>query len=128
MLGQNKARGAQAEAIKNIIFHRAYVSIYDDLAAVFQSQRSRLDFVFANARVFEGYPFNEKQDVSPEGPRKLDMGPLDVNLGGVVMTSYLVLHYFRSSPHGGFQSNLIINSRSYGLYPTGSSPQATFSI
>ncbi|KAJ6107076.1 hypothetical protein N7512_010593 [Penicillium capsulatum] len=57
--GQSQARGAQVEAIQNITFHRADVGVYDELASVFQSvfrQTGRLDFIFANAGVFDSSP------------------------------------------------------------------------
>ncbi|KAJ5081314.1 hypothetical protein NUU61_009578 [Penicillium alfredii] len=120
VLGQNEARGAEAEKLPRTTFHRANVTVYDELAAVFHkvfSETGRLDYVFANAGIFERTPFYEPHSDATNGPPRLDLTALDSNLTGVVMTGYLAQHYFRISPHRGQGASILLNSSTGGIYP-----------
>lgn len=113
-------------------FHQVDVSSYEDLAAVFQAvfqQHRRLDFVFANAGIIERTNFfgnlPEQEDSEQVPPEPKDLRVIDVNLNGVVFTSYLAMHYFRRSPDKGKGCNLVMTASCGGLYPSYYSPLYT---
>lgn len=83
----------------NAVFHKANVTIYSDLAQIFDAifkAEGRLDFVFGNAGVVEGFNFYKRHE---EGgpPPELDTRIVEVNLKAIYYTCYLALHYFRQS-------------------------------
>lgn len=123
VLGRNEDRLAcAAKELPEATFHRADVSVYNDLAGAFQTvfrENGRIDFVFANAGVIERTNFyaNHTEPNNDSPPPELDPATLEIDLKGVVSTAYLTLHYFRLSPHHGRGAKLIINSSCGGLYP-----------
>ncbi|KAJ5794566.1 hypothetical protein N7457_001165 [Penicillium paradoxum] len=126
----NEEHGARtAQDLPRTTFHRADVTKYSDLAAAFQStfqQHNKLDFVFANAGVIERTNFYSTpetgtgKDVCP--PPEPDLPAIDVDLKGVVFTTYLAQHYFRHSSHKGQGSSLVMTASCGGLYPSFYSP------
>ena len=106
-------------------FHKCNVTDYKDQAGVFDSvhkSTGRLDFVYANAGIVERFSFYEKHEQSP--PPEINQARIDVNLKGVVITSYLAQHYFRLSKesYGKGTQILIMTSSCGGLYPSPFSP------
>ena len=121
IIGSNPEKGQTAAAtLSNCSFHQANVSIYEELAAVFDkvfNDSQRLDFVFANAGIPELTDLFAYQPSSGVPP-KPGMGLLDININGAIYTSYLAVNYFRRSPESakGSQS-LLLTSSIGGLYP-----------
>jgi NAD(P)-dependent dehydrogenase (short-subunit alcohol dehydrogenase family) len=113
----NEKTGKQAEAeIHNATFTVVDVASYESLAsgfdAVFRSEGT-VDFVFANAGLYElSDPYATVDRLPPPPPVSTC---LDVNLHGVINTSYLAQHYFRASPHGGRGAVLVSTSSIVGL-------------
>lgn len=111
----------------NIASHKADVTNYDQLAAVFHtiftSSNSRIDFVFANAGIIESQDFYKKQKTSPPPPP--DLRSIDVDLKGLVQTCYLAQHYFRQSTHKGQGASLVLTASCGSLYPSHYSPMYT---
>lgn len=146
LLDINPDRGIQATQDKDLhphaSFHKTNVSVYSDLAAAFQAvfqRHARVDFVFANAGIIEKTNFfghlsepvvngagiqNGDSDDTPPQP---DLGIIEANLNGVMLTSYLALHYFRRSPDHGKGTNLVMTASCGGLYPSYYSPLYTAS-
>lgn len=131
ILDINEARGAQtAKEIPHVTFHQAEVTKYSDLGAKFQKAfqlgNGRLDFVFANAGVIERANFYASPpaeiDEAGSPPPEPDLASINVDLKGVVLTTYLAQHYFRCSPHGGKGANLVMTASCGGLYPSFYSP------
>ena len=129
ILDINETRGAQvAHDLPHTTFHKVDITHRDELKKAFDSvfqheNRRRLDFVFANAGVIERTNFYAHHDEDDEGSTaELDMFPIDVDLKGVILTSYLALQYFRLSPHRGRGANLVITASCGGLYPSFYSP------
>ncbi|KAK7425290.1 hypothetical protein QQZ08_008187 [Neonectria magnoliae] len=122
LLDFNKAprRGSRAVSPQLPVFHQVDVTSWEPLSGAFAkafSQAGRLDFVFVNAGVVERDNFYDtpgSDDVPPEPNRKT----LDVNLNSVVNQSYLALHFFRRSPHGGKNATLVMTASAGGLYPS----------
>lgn len=139
IIGNNPEKGQKAAAtLQNCNFHQANVSIYEELAAVFDrvfNDAQRLDFVFANAGIPELTDLFANQPSSGVPP-KPEMGLLDINLNGAIYTSYLAVNYFRRSPDSakGSQS-LLLTSSIGGLYPcmrtpvySGSKRESNFTV
>lgn len=120
---------AVAAKLPKTTFHRTDVTDYDALAAtfksVFTSSGRRLDFVFANAGVIEKRNFYAAHDTGDNPPSRPDLFSVDVDLKGVINTSYLALHYFRQSPHKGQGANLVMTASCGGFYPSYYSPMYT---
>lgn len=146
LLDVNADRGIQATQDKDLhphaSFHKTNVSVYSDLAAAFQAifqRHHRVDFVFANAGVIEKTNFFghlpevngagtiQNGDSNSGAPPQPDLGIIDANLNGVMLTSYLALHYFRRSPDHGKGTNLVMTASCGGLYPSYYSPLYTAS-
>lgn len=139
LLDIDPERGAQAakDLHPHATFHQTDVSLYRDLATTFQAifqRHGRLDFVFANAGVIEKTNFyarlpelsSSSSSSSLEGPPEPpDLRILDADLNGVVLTSYLALHYFRRSPGRGQGTSLVMTASCGGLYPSYYSPLYT---
>ncbi|KAF2214425.1 hypothetical protein CERZMDRAFT_37692 [Cercospora zeae-maydis SCOH1-5] len=113
----------------NVTAHQADVTDYSQLSDVFQKvheSHQRLDFVFANAGIVESTDFYEHQKNTPPPPPIIKS--IDVNLNGVVLTSYLAQHYFRQSSHYGKGTQSLVLTASCGaLYPSHYSPLYTAS-
>ncbi|KAL9079603.1 MAG: hypothetical protein Q9157_001540 [Trypethelium eluteriae] len=118
-----------ATTLSNSTFHAANVYNYGALASAFQtifnSSGRCLDFVFANAGVIEQADFYAQHPEIDEPPPDPDLLSIDVDLKGVILTSYLALHYFRKSPHKGEGANLIMTASCGSFYPADFSPMYT---
>ncbi|KAJ6117925.1 hypothetical protein N7523_005676 [Penicillium sp. IBT 18751x] len=121
--------GAQvAQEVRNIFFHSADVTQYDQLSGAFGEifrAHKRLDFVFANAGVMERDNFYAQpppgvEAISP--PAKPDLSSIEVNLFAVINTSKLAHYYFRCSSAQNESANLVMTSSCGGLYPSYYSP------
>jgi NADP-dependent 3-hydroxy acid dehydrogenase YdfG len=121
IIGSNQERGEKAAAaLSNTKFHQADVRNYQRLATVFDhifKASKRLDFVFANAGAAEYsnfFPPSSETGIPPEP----DISLVDINLNGVLYTSYLAIHYFRQSPEETKgERNLVLTASIGGLYP-----------
>lgn len=127
ILDIDQERGTQvASELPRCTFHRANVTQYSDLATAFQgafNQHKRLDFVFANAGMVERsnfYALLDAEEGQADAPPKepVDLLPIDVDLKGVILTTYLAQHYFRHSPHKGQGASLVMTASCCGLYPS----------
>ncbi|KAG8158594.1 hypothetical protein KVR01_011716 [Diaporthe batatas] len=116
------AGSAVAARLPNTVFHRADVTSWASLSSAFHEtytqEGSRLDFVFANAGILEKGDFYARHDVAaaagpPPEPRDMSV---EINLKGVIATSYLAQHYFRANPAGGRGAVLVVTSSIVGLY------------
>ncbi|OTA99663.1 hypothetical protein M426DRAFT_324914 [Hypoxylon sp. CI-4A] len=108
----------------NCTFHEVAVASWESLSSSFDNvfkTEGRLDFVFANAGIMEKGKFFERYDTSLPPPEP-DESSLDVNLKGVIKTSYLAQHYFRANPDGGKDCVLIMTSSVAGIYPQSITP------
>ena len=126
ILDIDEERGTQvASELPRTTFHRANVTKYSELSAAFQGaydQFKRVDFVFANAGLVERnnfYALLDAQEDQADSPPKepVDLLPIDVDLKGVILTTYLSQHYFRHSPHKGQGASLVMTASCCGLYP-----------
>ncbi|TPX18825.1 uncharacterized protein E0L32_011504 [Thyridium curvatum] len=122
----NEATGRAAEsAVPGSSFSRVDVSSYEEQAAAFDRvfrAEGRLDFVFANAGIFEKGNFydtaaGDASDGPPPPPPPPNEACIDVNLKGVIRTTYLAQHYFRRSPHRGQGATIITTASVGGIYP-----------
>lgn len=122
ILGSNEERGHKAvEGQSDIYFHKANVSQYQELASAFHEihgEHGRLDFVFANAAAIESCNILQAEGADANTPPpEPDLTIIDVNVKGVIYTSYLATHYFRLSPHKGKDASLVITGSCGSLYP-----------
>ena len=130
ILDLNAKNGEEiAKRLPNTTFHKADVTSYTQLGAAFKaaftSSGNCLDFVFANAGVVEFRDFYMKHSSGAEPPPEWSMHSLDVDLKGVIYTSYLAQHYFRQSQHKGRGASLVITGSCCSLYPSCYSPMYT---
>lgn len=118
----NEVSTNEADArLNNCTFHKVDVGSWDSLSSSFDAvfkARGRLDFVFANAGIMEKGKFFEKHDYSYPPPEPEELS-IDVNLKGVIKTSYLAQHYFRANANGSKDCVLIMTSSIAGIvsYP-----------
>ena len=122
ILGSNEERGRKAvEGQSDIYFHKANVSQYQELASAFHEihgKHGRLDFVFANAAATENCNILQAEGADANTPPpEPNLTVVDVNVKGVIYTSYLATHYFRLSPHKGKDASLVITGSCGSLYP-----------
>lgn len=131
-------------------FHETDVSSFDSLSHSFQdvwAEHGRVDFVFANAGVVPrrsfyaplstvGVEVNQGSVAVPPAPNDA-MVNIQVNLTGVIMTTYLGLWYFRKTrlaaaaggggggggraPYRG--GSIVATSSGAGLYPVAALPE-----
>lgn len=103
--------------LSNCTFHNVDVASWSSLSssfdAVFKAE-GRLDFVFANAGIMENGKFFDKHDLSSPPPEPEELS-IDVNLKGVIRTSYLAQHYFRANANSGKDCVLIMTSSIAGI-------------
>ncbi|KAJ9636292.1 hypothetical protein H2199_007967 [Coniosporium tulheliwenetii] len=103
LLDLNAERGTSAaSSLPDAHFHQTDVNSYLSLSTTFDTvfnSASRIDFVFANAGIVERDNFYAVHAQSP--PPEPNQLSIDINLKGVVNTTYLAQHYFRLSPGGG---------------------------
>lgn len=126
LLDINEERGIQAaKELPNASFHKTDVNQYSSLATTFKTifiDSGRFDFVFANAGVIERKNFYARHPEGADPPPEPDQLSIDVDLKGVISTSYLALHYFRQSPGKGQGTSLVMTASCGGLYPSYYSP------
>lgn len=113
------AGNAVASRLHNTVFHKVDVTSWSSLSsafdAAFRQEESRLDFVFANAGILEKEDFYERRDVATGPPPEPKDMSIEINLKGVIGTSYLAQHYFRANPNGGKGAVLVMTSSIVGL-------------
>ncbi|KAH8658455.1 15-hydroxyprostaglandin dehydrogenase [Xylariales sp. PMI_506] len=104
-------------------FHKVDVSSWESQSwafdRVFKSTK-RLDFVYANAGIFETENFFALHDTDGPPPQ-LKWPGIDINLKGLIDTSYLAQHYFRQD--GRKSGTLIFTASCVGLYPSQHTPR-----
>lgn len=128
ILDLNSEAGSKtAEDLPRTTFHYADVTNYGTLSEAFQKSfeaHNRLDFVFANAGMIERFNFYESHPIGDKvaPPPEPDLLSVDVDLKGVILTTYLAQHYFRASPNQGNGASLVMTSSCGGLYPSLYSP------
>ncbi|KAI1761559.1 3-beta-hydroxysteroid dehydrogenase [Hypoxylon sp. FL1150] len=108
----------------NCTFHKIDVASWSSLTSSFDAvfmADGRLDFVLANAGIMENGKFFEQHDLSSPPPEPEELS-IDVNLKGVIKTSYLAQHYFRANANGGKDCVLIMTSSIAGIYPQAITP------
>lgn len=104
-------------SLSNCISHKVDVASWDSLSSSFDAvfkNEGRLDFVFANAGIMENGKFFERHDLSSPLPEPEELS-IDVNLKGVIRTSYLAQHYFRANTNSGKDCVFIITSSIAGI-------------
>ncbi|KAH0827733.1 15-hydroxyprostaglandin dehydrogenase (NAD(+)) [Fonsecaea pedrosoi] len=114
--------GAGADIAKCLgeqtFFHQANVASYEAQADVFSQtykRWGRIDFVFANAGILDREDFCAPSEASgDDGPPRPDVLVIDVDLYGVVWSTYLALHYFRKNASKA--GKLAMTSSSAGIY------------
>lgn len=116
----NQAAGsAVASRLPKTIFHEVDVTSWPSLSsafdAAFRQEDGRLDFVFANAGILEKGDFYERRDVTQGPPPEPKDMSIEINLKGVIATSYLAQHYFRANRDGGKGAVLVMTSSIVGL-------------
>ncbi|KAI0152105.1 3-beta-hydroxysteroid dehydrogenase [Hypoxylon sp. NC0597] len=117
-------RNATVTSLTNCTFHKVDVASWESLSssfdAVFKAE-GRLDFVFANAGVMERGNFFERHELSSPPPEP-DETSIDINLKGVIKTSYLAQHYFRANARSDKDCVLVMTSSIAGIYPQAITP------
>ncbi|KAI2620655.1 3-beta-hydroxysteroid dehydrogenase [Hypomontagnella submonticulosa] len=117
-------KNAEKGHSSNLVFRKVDVASWDSLSssfdAVFKAE-GRLDFVFANAGIMERGKFFERHEKSLPPPEPDELS-IDVNLKGVIKTSYLAQHYFRANANGGKDCTLVMTSSIAGIYPQAITP------
>lgn len=110
---------AVASRLQNTVFHKVDVTSWPSLSSAFdetfRQEDSRLDFVFANAGILEKGDFYTRHDVAAGPPPEPKDMSVEINLKGVITTSYLAQHYFRANPQGGKGAVLVMTSSIVGL-------------
>lgn len=110
-------KNAEKGHSSNLVFRKVDVASWDSLSssfdAVFKAE-GRLDFVFANAGIMERGKFFERHEKSLPPPEPDELS-IDVNLKGVIKTSYLAQHYFRANANGGKDCTLVMTSSIAGI-------------
>ncbi|KXJ91720.1 hypothetical protein Micbo1qcDRAFT_203776 [Microdochium bolleyi] len=112
-------------------FHEVDIGRYDTLASAFHAvwaREQRLDFVFANAGLFERPGFwdehggADEEDVMSVGPPpEQDWAIVEVNVKGTMNTCYLARHYFRLD--GRRDGVLVVTGSCTALYPSELTPR-----
>lgn len=141
LLGLSSPSGSQAANV--VVYHQADVADYAQLAAVFRAAflggdggQRRLDWVFANAGVFERTKYFADDDEPPSKdrgddndeppPPPPDYKALEVNLQGAVNTVHLARHYIsRSTAAGGGEvegeggsGSIVVTASCSSFWPT----------
>ncbi|KAL3473176.1 hypothetical protein BJX99DRAFT_261606 [Aspergillus californicus] len=120
ILDVNDSSGAEAASKHGdqVSYLHTNVASYDEQAKSFNriyQKWGRIDFVYANAGILDRSNFVAPEEEFAYGaPRQPDTLVLDVNLVGVVWSSYLALHYFRKNGVQG--GKLVMTSSSAGIY------------
>jgi NAD(P)-dependent dehydrogenase (short-subunit alcohol dehydrogenase family) len=114
----NETAGAEAaRELPNAFFHKVDVSSYESLSSAFHdvyTSSKQLDFVFANAGIFEKPNFYEDFDANSTSPPPEPKWPgIDINLKGAINTCYLARHYFRLT--GQKDGALVMTASCVGL-------------
>lgn len=120
--------GGKAAAEKlSATFHKVDVTDYGSQGAAFKAvfaKTRRLDFVHANAGIVERGDFYAKHDTGDEPPPKpMPSIVVDIDVMGVVHTSFLAQHYMRQSPNDGLgPRTLLVTASCGGFYACPTSP------
>lgn len=113
------AGNAVASRLDNTVFHKVDVTSWQSLSsafdAAFRDEEPRLDFVFANAGILEKGDFYKRHDVTTGPPPEPKDMSIEINLKGVIATSYLAQHYFRANSDGGKGAVLVMTCSIVGL-------------
>jgi NAD(P)-dependent dehydrogenase (short-subunit alcohol dehydrogenase family) len=130
LFDMNESAGeAAAASLSNATFHKVNVIDYASISSAFEKvfvSAGRLDFVFANAGIVERHSFYERPE--PNGtkpPPEPNVLSLTINLNGVILTTWLAVHYFRLSPHKGKGASIVMTASCGGLVSTLSSKFAS---
>lgn len=113
----NPTGGNEAAKKLGATFHEADVTDYKSLGAAFKAvftSTRRLDFVHANAGIGERGNFYEKHDTGDEPPPPLSSIVIDLDVTGVINTSFLAQHYMRQSPNDGSGPRTLLCTASCG--------------
>lgn len=110
--------------------HKADVSVYNDLAgafkAAFEAGGQRLDFVFANAGIFERGSWYSASGPTGTLPPEPDWSALETNLKGCINTVRIGRHFMAQSP-GPDRGSIVVTSSIAGIWPSYFSPIYTAS-
>ena len=113
------AAEAALQVVPGATFHQVNVTKYESLAKVFQKifdSDGQIDFVFANAGIVERHSFYEPAVTKgSEPPPEPNLATLDINMNGVITTTYLAMHYMRLSPHKGQGASIVMTASVGGL-------------
>lgn len=110
--------------------HKADITAYNDLAetfkAAFEASSRRLDFVFANAGIFERGNWYAPSGPSGALPPEPDWSAFETNLKGCINTVRIGRHYMAQSP-GPDRGSIVVTSSIAGIWPSYFSPIYTAS-
>ncbi|KUJ23338.1 NAD(P)-binding protein [Mollisia scopiformis] len=115
---KNMQAGKIAARELSCSFFETDVCDFASLSTLFDQvfgKEGRINFVFANAGIGEHKSFYAQADGVSGPPAELDT-VIDVDLKGVINTTYLAQHYFRKVPKGT-KNCLILNASIAGIYP-----------
>lgn len=115
----------------NCFHHEADTAAYEELAdafsACFEAGGRRLDFVFANAGVFERGNWYSEPGRPPRAlPPEPDWSALETNLKGCMNTVSIARHFMVRSP-GPDKGSIVVTSSVAGIWPSYFSPMYTAS-
>lgn len=123
-------KGKTDDLPPNCFHHNAHTIIYNDLVgafkAAFEAGGQRLDFVFANAGIFERGNWYSEPDGPEMVPPEPDWSALETNLKGCMNTVRIGRHYMAQSP-GPERGSIVVTSSIAGIWPSYFSPIYTAS-
>ncbi|KFY26713.1 hypothetical protein V493_03914 [Pseudogymnoascus sp. VKM F-4281 (FW-2241)] len=108
---------------ERVLFIQGNVIKYDELVTAFDrtfNHWGRIDLVFANAGIGESCDLYEKTADGQDWPKQPNTLTLDVNLNGVIWTSYLALAAFRKNESKS--GKLVMTASAAALYVAGKLP------
>ncbi|KAJ4990941.1 15-hydroxyprostaglandin dehydrogenase [Stagonosporopsis vannaccii] len=101
-----------------VLFVRADVSSYNDQSRAFAQtfeKWAQLNLVFANAGILDRADFCAAAEEAKDGiPLPIDTSVVDIDLYGIIWSSYLALHYFRKN--NSKAGKLVMTSSTAGIY------------
>ncbi|KAK2604161.1 hypothetical protein N8I77_007112 [Diaporthe amygdali] len=111
-------------------YHRADTTAYNDLAdafrAAFEAGGKRLDFLFANAGIFERGNWYSPSASAGEPPPEPDWSALETNLKGCMNTVRIGRYYMAQSPRPD-KGSIVVTGSVAGIWPSYFSPMYTAS-